>query len=391
MLTALAANTWPARFTSAGLRWCAKTSPFPRGFRPLSLLLAVCLLYSCDPESSGDSAPPKVWHVTTLAGIGSTGVTDGIGIAASFTGPISIAQSPDTLYVISGDSGALRTINKNTAEVKTIVTGSLIGGYRDGNGSVARIQGPWSIAIHGDKLYVADTQNHRIRAVAIGATAAATMVSTLAGNGTAGHANGATAQFNYPTGVAVSPDGKMLYVADSTNHRIRAIDIRSKAVSDIAGSTQGSNDGVGTAAQFNQPANIAVSPDGKMLYVTDKNNHRIRTVVIASKRVSTLAGSTQGTNDGVGVTAQFHTSVGIAVSPDGKMLYVTDTNNHRIRTVVIASKRVNTLAGSTGGNKDGIGTAAQFNFPMGISVSQDGNTLYVADRFNNNIRKLEYK
>ena len=334
-----------------------------------------------------------MWHVTTFAGIGSTGNTDGIGTAASFTGPISITQSPDTLYVISTESGALRTINKNTAEVKTIVNGSLIGGYRDGNGSVARIQGPWGIAIHEDRLYVADTQNHRIRAVAIGATAAATMVSTLAGNGTAEHANGAgvTAQFNSPTGVAVSPDGKMLYVADSTNHRIRAIDLRSRAVSDIAGSTQGTNNGVGTAAQFNQPANIAVSPDGKMLYVTDKNNHRIRAVVIASKRVSTLAGSTQGTNDGVGVAAQFHTPIGIAVSPDGKMLYVADSNNDRIRTVVIASKRVNTLAGRTRGNKDGIGTAAQFSLPMGISVSQDGNKLYVADRFNNNIRKLEYK
>ena len=98
-------------------------------------------------------------------------------------------------------------------------------------------------------------------------------MSTIAGSGTAGYADGAgtAAQFNGPAGLALS--GNTLYIADEKNHRIRAIDITSGTVSNIAGDgTAGSTNGIGTAARFSQPLGIAVR--GSTLYVT--SDTRIR-------------------------------------------------------------------------------------------------------------------
>ena len=238
-------------------------------------------------------------------------------------------------------------------------------------------------------LYVADAYNHKIRMVVAGATAAATQVSDLAGSGTAGHANGAesAAQFNQPAGITISPDKTTLYVSDYGSHYIRKVVIATKTVSDIAGSgTAGDANGTGTAAQFNKPWGIAT--DGTTLYIADEQNHRIRAVTIASGAVRTLAGSTKGYADGRGTAAQFNEPLGVALS--GKTLYVADYKNHRIRAVDTASGAVTTIAGSgTAGSANGIGTAAQFNEPIGITA--DGTTLYVTELDAAVIRKLEFK
>ena len=251
----------------------------------------------------------------------------------------------------------------------------------------------------GGTLYVSDYNNHLIREVSVGTGAATTQVSLLAGTINAagtllspGHADGAgnAAQFNNPAGLAVS--GSTLYVADYDNHRIRAIDLASpgKTVSTLAGSgTPGYADGAGSTARFRNPAGLAVS--GTTLYVAELNNHRIRAIDLASpgKTVSTLAGSgTPGHADGAGNAARFRNPTGLAVS--GGTLYVADQNNHRIRAIDLASpeKTVSTIAGDgTAGNTNGIGTVARLTTPIGIVVS--GDTLYVTSGAL--IRKLEYR
>ena len=228
------------------------------GVKPvLLLLLAALALLACDPPKSS-------------TGGGVSGNRDGKRTAARLTQPNSIAGSGNTLYFLqSGTTGVIRRLTVNTAEVTTLVNGGDEYGHANGDGTVARFNWPWGIAINGNTLYVSDTDNHRIREVAIGATAATTIVSDLAGNGEEGHANGAgaTAQFNRPTGLAVS--GSTLYVSDSGNHRIRAIDLTSKTVRDIAGSgTAGNTDATGAAAQFSGPMGIAT--DGTTLYIADE-------------------------------------------------------------------------------------------------------------------------
>ena len=282
------------------------------------------------PDGGTPTPPPKpkAWHVTTFAGGGSAG-TDGIGAAAGFAVPFSITQSGDRLYVADEARHTIRTIDASTARVGTLVTGRPGGSHANGNGTTARFNFPSGIvAVDDSTIYVADSMNNRIRLLTIGAAAAAVQVSDFAGSGTEGHADaaGAAAEFNTPMGIAVSEN--TLYVADQNNHCIRAIDLASpnKTVSTIAGSeTAGYKDGTGAAAQFNRPTGIAVS--GTTLYVADYDNHRIRAIDLTSpeKTVITIAGDgTAGNTDGIGSAAKIGLPSGIVVS--GDTLYVTSGN-----------------------------------------------------------------
>ena len=253
-------------------------------------------------------------------------------------------------------------------------------GYTDGTGTSAKFFNPIGVAVDGaGNVYVADLYNHRIRKIT-----ASGVVSTLAGSGTSGYTDGTgtSAQFKYPSGVAVDGAGNV-YVADRVNHRIRKI-TTSGVVSTLAGSgTSGYTDGTGTSAQFKSPRGVAVDGAGNV-YVADQENHRIRKIT-ASGVVSTLAGSTYGYADGTGTSAKFDSPIGVAVDGAGNV-YVADQDNHRIRKIT-TSGVVSTLAGSTHGYTDGTGTSAQFKYPTGVAVDGAGN-VYVADQYNHRIRKI---
>ncbi|EOD12963.1 hypothetical protein EMIHUDRAFT_213242 [Emiliania huxleyi CCMP1516] len=236
-------------------------------------------------------------------------------------------------------------------------------------------------------VYVVDSSNHRIRKI----DTSGGVTTTLAGSGTGTFADGTgtAASFYYPAGVAVSPDGGTLYVADYFNSRIRKIDTSGGATTTLAGSgTNTFADGTGTDASFNFPNGVAVS--GGTVYVADMYNHRIRKIDTSGGVTTTLAGSGTGTfADGTGTAASFYYPHGVAVSPDGMTVYVADSSNHRIRKIDTSGGVTTTLAGSvTVGSADGTGTAASFNFPSGVAVSPDGMTVYVADADNNRIRQV---
>src|SRR5262249_5471456 len=149
---------------------------------------------------------------------------------------------------------------------------------------------------------------------------------------------------------------------------IRKIVIGSAAVTTIAGQRQvlGASDGTGSAAGFIFPG--GAWGDGVNLYDADTTTNTIRKTVIATGTVSTFAGmkGTAGSADGIGTAASFNDPVGIW--GDGNNLYVTDSGNHTIRKIVIATGAVSTIAGTPtiSGSTDGIGAAALFNFPVGI-------------------------
>ena len=230
-------------------------------------------------------------------------------------------------------------------------------GYTDGTGTSAKFYNPTGVAVDGaGNVYVADLSNHRIRKITTSG-----VVSTLAGSGTSGYTDGTgtSAKFSYPTGVAVDGAGNV-YVADLFNHRIRKI-TTSGVVSTLAGSASGYADGTGTSAQFSYPTGVAVDGAGNV-YVADYNNHRIRKIT-TSGVVSTLAGSgTPGYTDGTGTSAKFSSPTGVAVDGAGNV-YVADYNNHRIRKIT-TSGVVSTLAGSgKAGYTDGTGTSAKFYYP----------------------------
>jgi len=214
-------------------------------------------------------------------------------------------------------------------------------------------------------------------------------VSTLAGKaGTAGSADGIATRASFDLPKGITTDGNSLYLADLNNHTIRKIDIDSGMVTTLAGMAgkKGSSDGKGAAARFNRP--YAITTDGSNLYVTDSNNHTIRQIDIASGVVSTIAGGVGevGYADGMAREARFFIPEGITT--DGTNLFVSDTHNHSVRKIELETLLVTTIAGLSGssGFLDELGARARFSFPKGITT--DGRNLYVVDFGNHRVRKI---
>jgi DNA-binding beta-propeller fold protein YncE len=321
--------------------------------------------------------------VSTLAG-GNYGATDGAGTAATFDSPYGITTDGTNLYVADSYNNKIRKIVIATGVVSSF-TGTantqMASGAADGAGSSASFNYPQGITLSGGNLYVADSGNNTIRQISI----ATQTVSTLAGAALGADGTGAAARFNYPG--HTTTDGTNLYVADSSDYTIRKIVIATGAVTTLAGKAGewGFVDGTGADARFGYP--VGITTDGTNLYVTDTDNYTIRKIVIATGAVTSLAGSgSRGSRDGTGAQALFESPVDITT--DGTNLYVTDDSNNNIRKIVIATRVVTTLAGSVNsrGSADGTGTAALFSSPSGITT--DGTNLYVVDSNNNKIRKI---
>lgn len=349
-------------------------------------LCAVILFQGCD---NGGAALYDCGNITvsTVAGSGAAGAADGTGTSASFNAPNGVATDGVNLYVADRANHKIRKVVIATGAVSTLA-GSGAAGADEGTGAAATFNSPNGVTTDGVNLYVADTGNHKIRKIVI----ASGVVSTLAGSGSEGadEGVGAAASFRAPLSVVVQ--GANLYVADSLNLKIRQVVIATGVVSTLAGSGGlGTANGIGAAASFNYP--VALASDGTHLYVADSVADMIRKIVIATGEVSTLAGSgDMGSQDGPAGTATFHSPRGLAT--DGSNLYVSDSGNRRIRRVVMASGAVTTLAGSGEyGVTDGVGQQATFKSPYGIVVagaSPDGVNLFVADNGGHTVRKVNY-
>ena len=327
--------------------------------------------------------------VTTFAGSSAAGQNDGQGTTASFSSPMGVAADANgNLYVADTQNSTIRKITPD-GTVTTFAGKVGVPAYADGTGTTAMFNRPAGVATdaQGD-VYVADTFNNRIRKIT-----PAGVVTTLAGGaGGAGSGQqdgtGSAAGFTAPQGLAVDSAGTV-FVADTSNNCIRAI-TPAGAVTTIAGvcgSTGAHVDGPAATASFYAPTGIAVGPNG-LLYIADFSNQDIRVLDTNTQTVSTLAGSgTSGFADGTGAAAQFAFPFGLTVGPAGNV-YVADANNNRIRKVTPAGV-VTTLAGSgVAGKLNGVGTAAQFNTPTGITYNPVTGTLFVADDNNSQIRQV---
>ena len=302
----------------------------------------------------------------------------------AFYQPNGITTDGKTLYVTDVWNHLVRKVGISTGAVTTIAGQSGVMGSQDGTGLAATFRFPVAITTDGTNLYV--TENSSVVRKIVIATGE---VSALAGSYMA---NGCTdgigkeARFYAPGGITT--DGTSLFVLDCWNHTIRKIDLTTRAVTTFAGrpGVIGSADGVGAAAGFGWLKDVTT--DGTALYETEYDGNSVRKIVIATAEVSTIAGgpSTYGSTDGIGMAARFDYPAGITT--DGTSLYIVDIYNATIRKMDLSSGMVTTLAGSVGqtGSTDGNGSAARFNFPIGIT--SDGASLFVTDGSNNTIRKI---
>jgi sugar lactone lactonase YvrE len=287
------------------------------------------------------------------------------------------------------DTNRHQVYESSLAGVLTVVAGSGAQGFGgDGGAAVqAQLDSPEGVAVGPDgTLYIADTRNQRIRAVAAG------QITTFAGSGSTGFAgdNGPAlaAAFRGPTALALDATGALL-VCDTLNHRVRRIS--GGTITTIAGSaTQGfAGDGAAaTAAELDTPSGVAVGSDGR-IYIADSHNDRIR-VIAADGTISTFAGTgVRGFagDNGAATAARLALPRGLIVTPAGALLFA-DSDNHRLR-MVDANGVITTLAGSgvQGSSSDGnSSTTASLDTPRGVAVSTFGSPVF-ADAMNHQVRE----
>ena len=272
------------------------------------------------------------------------------------------------------------------------LAGSGSAGSANGIGAESTFNLPCGVAISrsGAFAVATDRSGNRVRFINL----VTSQVTTLAGSGnnTFANGNGTLASFTAPEGAAISSDESFVLVvegAGATSHRVRHIVIATGVVTTLAGSEAGYANDVGTNAKFSTPRGIALSPDGTYALITDSGNSRVRRLDMVNKTVTAVAGSTNGFSDGTGTNAKFIDMFQIAIDPTGSYALICDFSDNRIRRLDITLSNVTTLAGSgVAGFQDGVGTNAIFNKPKGISIDPTGTYALIAEHTNHRIRRI---
>jgi len=270
--------------------------------------------YVVDASNNAIRRVSPMGVVTTLAGNGSSGSSDGSGSTARFNSPQGIVfDNGNNLYVTDNGNGALRRVTL-TGTVSTLLTG------------LAQPQG--IVLDSNGNLFIAESNAHRITEYTI----ASGTSSVFAGNGVAAFADGTgtSAQFNRLAGLAVDTSNN-IYVADEYNHRIRKV-TPGAVVTTIGGNgTAAEVEGTGTSAQFAYPQGIAIDGPGN-LYIAGYFADHLRKMT-PSGVTSTIAGAgVDGYSDGATTSAQFHNCIGLSYDPSG-MIVVGDQGNNVLRVV----------------------------------------------------------
>jgi len=332
--------------------------------------------------------------ITTVAGNGTQGFSgdDGPATSASLYSPAGVAvDAAGNVYIADTYNTRIRKVSPDGI----ITTAAGRGGYKfagdDGLATNASLNQPWGVAVDAaDNLYISDWNNHRIRMVSPSG-----IITTVAGNGASGFAGDDGPAIDaslYPEGVAVDAAGN-LYIADTSNRRVRRVS-SSGAITTVAGKgTQGSSGdgGPATAASLYSPAGLALDATGN-LYIADSYGARIR-MVSAGGIITTVAGApwngpyTFGGDGGPATSALLHSPGGVAVDAAGN-LYIADTLNYRVR-MVNPSGVIATVAGNGGTASAGDGRQAVSAslMPAGVALDAAGN-LYIADTNDARVRKV---
>ncbi len=356
-----------------------------------SLAIVLFTFNSCSQSKPLATAHPSQYEYTTIAG-SEAGHLDGPGNKALLYSPEGITvDSKGNLFVTEYRTSIVRKISPD-GTVSVLAGKAMELGDTDAKGAAARFSRPHGLVAVGDSvMYVCDMKNFTIRKVLYDGT-----VTTFAGiSGEEGSLDGyrTKSTFSQTEAIAVNSKGD-LFVADSYNFTIRKISANGM-VSTLAGVAKkpGYADGTGADALFNKPLGIAIDGNDN-IYIADCDydgegggNCLIRKITPGGK-VTTFAGipKSPGHKDGNRKKAQFDRPVGITVTSDG-IIYLADTEADLIRKID-KKGNVTTIGGTYLEEKfaDGMGSEARFADPQSIVVDKNG-ILYIADTFNNRIRK----
>jgi len=359
--------------------------------RKLALLFAFTTAYCLFATACLFAA----YTITTVAGTGIAGYfgNDGPAASSKLNNPYSVAvDSSGNIYIADYGNNVIRKVNTDVNEIITTVAGNGVLGYSGDDGAAvsAQLNRPCGVTVDSSgNIYIADTNNRRIRKVDTGG-----IITTIAGNGTLGYSgdNGpaTSAKLSDPHNVAVDSSGN-IYIADTINNCIRKVNTKG-IITTIAGNGgygYSGDNGPATSAQLLNPTDMVVDSSGN-IHIADWGNHRIRKV---NKRgiINTVAGNGiegYSGDNGPATSAQLADPYSVAVDSSGN-IYIADTNNNRIRKVDTGGI-ITSIAGSGEqgySEDDDAATSSQLDWPLSVAVDSSGN-IFIADWGNHRIRKL---
>lgn len=333
---------------------------------------------------------------------------DGPRATARVGRPWLLTLSPDKQKLFIFTNQHLKQFSFRTNSLSTIAGGQA-DNYVDGPAIDARVSGPMQMvtSLKGTMLYIADRNNNRIRVY----NRVTNVMSTLTGAGEVNAFNGTKnayregspctttslnvagcAYFDRPMGLAISRDGKTLYVADSDNNRIRTVSVATGRTALLAGTGQaGLKDGPAKQARFKRPVSLLLSSDGRTLYVVEWGNNAIRSINLITKQVTTVVGNGKaGYLDGKFAKGRLSLPNYLAQGPKDT-LYLSEGGSLRIRALNFKTKTISTLAGSgKKGSQNGAPGVATFSNPRQL-VMTNSSTVLVADDSNDMIRAISLK
>ncbi|MBO7237833.1 MAG: SMP-30/gluconolactonase/LRE family protein [Elusimicrobiaceae bacterium] len=369
--------------------------------KKLILLTMICLIAGV---AQAEVPLTGKGEIEDIAGVPGKRAYSGDGsdaLKAHFASPMGIAEDRwHNIYIADTLNHRVRRVDVRSGFVDTLAGIDRSGFFNDGgHADMASLKGPTALVF--DKfgnLFIADTGNNRIRMVTPKG-----YIYTVAGDGRRGY-NGegtkATASpLNSPMGLAISPTGE-IYIADTGNNRIRRINRSTGLLETVVGTGipgDDGDDGLAADAQLNKPTAILFDKHGN-LFIADTRNHKIRFVDHKSKRIFTIAGDGtegyKGDNDGRSRDAWFNDPTGLAIDRLGR-IYVSDTDNQRIRRITIDVPRrksyVETVVGNgvRGYNGDDMDSWDVYLAYPGAMYISDWDMLYFVDVGNNVIRRVQ--
>ena len=347
-------------------------------------------------QLNGSDLPNGI--ITTVAGDGptypATGSYSGDGGAATnadLYGPYGLAvDAAGNIFIADSGNSRVRKVGINGIIVTVAGNGTY--GYSGDGGPAthAELWEPFGVALDATgNLFLSDLLNQNIRKVGTNG-----IITTVAGNGTAGYSGdggaATNAELHWPEGVAVDASGN-LFIADAGNQRIRKVGTNGIITTVAGNGTYGfsGDGGAATNAQLDNPVAVAVDAAGD-LFISDSGNQRIRKVG-TNRIITTVAGDGYAGNYGDGgeaTNAYLADPAGVAMDVTGNV-FIGDTYNNRIRRVgengIITTVAGNGTAGYSGDG--GTATNAELYYPEGVAVDATGN-LFIADYYNNRIRKV---
>ena len=303
-----------------------------------------------------------------------------------FPGKIEVDEPNKRLFVSDSGNNRILVLGKNGSIKDVIGTGRE--GYVNGTFEEARFARPQGIAVDDDKLYIADTENHTIRL----ANLSGRTVETIAGTGEQTMAGGMAGDRAIHTALSSPWDlelvGRELYIAMAGQHMIYVLNLDTGKFARFAGNGyEARGDGLRTMASFAQPSGIAYA--NETMFVADSEISCIRAIDFRTQQVKTLVGGDLfdfGDIDGIGDKARLQHPLGVAVL--NGFVFVADSYNHKIRRLNPDTREITAFAGTgEAGYMDGTLSEALFNEPGGICAANG--VLYVADTNNHRIRIVD--